>query len=82
MSGSPILALVFIGAFIYAVITSKRKVQTLLFTLGAMVAVFLVGLLLSWIMPRMAPAIGTATGLIVTLTGTIEGIVHARGTLK
>ena len=76
MNGAPPLLLIFIAAFTYAMVESKRKGKTALYTAIVMGFILAVGFVLSLILPGMSPAMGTLTAPIILITGAITSIAH------
>ena len=81
MNGTPPLLLIFVAAFTYAMVQSKRKGKTVLYTAIAMGFILAVGFALSLILTGMSSAMGTLTAPIMLVTGAITSIAHAKGKL-
>jgi uncharacterized protein YqhQ len=79
MNGSSLLLLIFLVCFVYALVESKHKWKTVLYTAIVMGFVLLVGVGISWAIPRMASAMGTLSGTIMLIGGSITSIAHAKG---
>ena len=78
MIGSPLL-LIFVACFVYAIVESKHKWKTVLYTAIAMGFIVAVGVGIALMVPRMAASMGTIVGVIAPITGIFASIGHAKG---
>jgi hypothetical membrane protein len=71
--------LLFLGVVVFSIIRSRKKLRTVLYTLIAMVIVFVAALLAGLAFQEYAGAIGTLTGgILVPLAGMLCALEHSR----
>jgi hypothetical protein len=73
-----ILRVLFVAAFVYAMVGSKHKWKTALYTFGAMASILAVGCVIVVIV-GLPFAIGTVLAPIVLITGIATALAHANG---
>ncbi len=82
MSGTtPLPLLLFVCCFVYALVESKHKWKTVLYTAITMGFILAVAALVAWILPGWASAMGTLAGALMPIAGAIASISHAKGWL-
>ena len=77
MGAIPLLLVIFLVAFIYALILSKTRLKTATYILGSVVLVIALGVVLSKIWPHgWEGTIGTLTGLASQVTGILASTLQ------
>jgi hypothetical protein len=74
--------LIFLAGVAWAIAQSAKRLMTVLWIAGSIVAVIGVMLVLSLAMPDEAWVLGHATASLVLLIPAIVGVGHARATLR
>jgi hypothetical protein len=73
-----ILRVLFVAAFVYAMVESKRKWKTALYTFAAMASILAIGFVIILIV-GLPIAVGTVLAPIVLIAGIGTALAHAKG---
>lgn len=82
---SPVAGVVMLAALgytIYWVVRSRRRWRTIMYILLSIVATALVGVVLTWLLPRSADAIGLLAGNLAFVIFALTASGHARFTIR